>query len=108
MPTPPAKPVYESNPKHKEPWQPGKKGSLCPKEAVLAVAKLLDESVEFDGARWAVKNGRAYKAREHASNRWHGWPVGWVEVPATLRLRWVRENLARKHDLKRYWCLTNK
>lgn len=67
--------------------------------------KLLTESVEYNGSRWAVRDGRAYKAHQHAKNRWHGWPVGWVEVPATLRIRWQRENLIRKQHLKRYWCL---
>lgn len=100
----PAKPAYEPNPKHKEPWQPGRKGTLCPKElTLLAAAKLLVESVEHDGARWAVRDGRAFKAKPHAKDRWHGWPVGWVEVPATLRLKWLGENLVRKQDLKRYW-----
>jgi hypothetical protein len=30
---PEERPVYESNPKHKEPWQRGARGSLCPKDA---------------------------------------------------------------------------
>lgn len=102
----PANPVYEPNPKHKEPWQPGRKGTICPKDLTLHdAAKLLVESVEFNGARWAVHNGRAFKAKSHAKDRWHGWPIGWVEVPATLRQRWQRENLVHKQELKRYWSL---
>lgn len=102
----PAKPAYEPNPKHKEPWQPGKKGTLCPKDLSLRDAvKLLTESVEFDGGRWAAHGGRAFKAKQHAKDRWHGWWVGWVEVPATLRLRWLRAKIISNTDLKRYWCV---
>ena len=28
--------------------------------------------------------GRAYRAQEHLPNRWHGYPVGWGEVPPKL------------------------
>jgi hypothetical protein len=96
--------VYEPNPKHKEPWQPGKKGTLCPKDLTLRQAvDLLAGSEEFGGARWAVHAGRAFKAKEHAKGRWHGWWVGWVEVPESLRHRFLRANIVRKSDIKDYW-----
>ncbi len=99
-----ADPVYEPNPKHKEPWQPGRKGSLCPKELTpLGVARLLKTSLEDGKSRWATENGRAFRASQHAAGKWHGWPVAWVEVPASLRIRWVREGLVSRKDINRLW-----
>ncbi len=102
-----ADPVYEPNPKHKEPWQPGRKGSLCPKDlSLLGAARLLKASHEDGRSRWATANGRAFRAKEHAAGKWHGWPVGWVEVPAGLRNRWVRERAVSNRDLGRFWSAT--
>ncbi len=95
--------VYESNPKHSEPWQIGKKGSLCEDDVRPLARQLLDESVLWEGRRYAVYNGKAYCAREHQPNRWHGYPVGWVEVPQKLALQWIREQRLSKRDRKRYW-----
>lgn len=53
-----AVPTYEGNPKHKHPWQPGRRGSLCPKEIGLARAQeLLAGSVEIDAVRYATHEG---------------------------------------------------
>ena len=35
---------YESNPKHSDPWQRGRRGSLCPKEVRPIAEKLLEGS----------------------------------------------------------------
>ena len=104
-PNPPP-PTYEPNPKHKDPWQPGRKGSLCPEDLKLpAVVRMFGNSVEWDNARWAVGEGRPFKAHCHdpGRNLWHGFPVGWIEVPAALRQQWLEQEKVRKRDLKRYW-----
>lgn len=36
---------YEPNPKHKYPWQPGKKGSLCPWFSESEIHNLLAGSI---------------------------------------------------------------
>jgi hypothetical protein len=101
---PPAALTYKPNAKHKEPWQPGRKGSLCPKDLSLAdAARLLKESQQVGTSRWAVSKGRAFKAKPHEDGKWHGWPVGWVEVPASLRIRWVREGAVSRSDVSRFW-----
>src|SRR6266487_4452398 len=83
--------VYEGNPKHKHPWQPGRKGSLCPSSITLPQAQeLLEGSVVRGSARFAVLSGQAYCAREHRSDRWHGYPVQWHEVPPDVQATWVR------------------
>ena len=37
---------YESNPKHREPWQRGKRGGLCPKNVWHLADQLLALSVD--------------------------------------------------------------
>jgi hypothetical protein len=95
---------YESNPKHREPWQPGRKGSVCPPELLLREAQeLLRESSLQGHKRFATRGGRAYCAQEHAEGRWHGYPISWKEVPDFLRRQWTREGRVARRDIKRFW-----
>jgi hypothetical protein len=99
-------PVYEGNPKHKAPWQPGRKGSLCPSDISLEAARrLLVSSVVEGKRRYAVDKGRAFCAqqRDAAKNRWHGYPVGWREVPASVRQQCMQSGVAGTRDIKRHW-----
>jgi len=95
--------VYESNPKHRNPWQIGKKGSLCEAEVRPLASQLLEESVLWEGKRYAIHQGKAYCAQEHEPNRWHGYPIGWLEVPSKLTLQWIREQRLSKRERKKYW-----
>ncbi len=98
--------VYEGNPKHKEPWQPGRKGSLCPTDVTLERAtELLHLSVAKGNARYAADNGRPFCARQHNSgkNRWHGYPVVWKEVPAEVRQELIQKGMVAARDIKKYW-----
>src|ERR1017187_5399202 len=100
------KPVYEGNPKHKEPWQPGRKGSLCPKDVSVDRAReLLQTSVEEGKMRFAADKGRAFCARIHDSvkNRWHGYPVAWKDVPASVRAQLLAAGAVTAHEIKKYW-----
>ena len=54
--------TYESNPKHSDPWQIGKRGSLCEPEVRPLAADLLRTSVVWKGKRYAIHGGRAYCA----------------------------------------------
>lgn len=100
---PPVDLIYESNPKHSEPWQVGKKGSLCDAEIRPLALELLQGSVLWEDKRYAVHEGRAYCAQQHLPDRWHGFPVGWVEVPPKLVRDWIKEGRLRNHDRKKYW-----
>jgi Zn-dependent peptidase ImmA (M78 family) len=74
--------VYEPNPKHKEPWQRGARGSRCPKDAdgpALLAASEIDP--KHPGKRYATDGGQAYCGQQHLPGRWHGYPVKWREVP---------------------------
>lgn len=95
---------YESNPKHKEPWQRGRKGALCPKNIDQATARrLLSGSELVDGKRYAVDDGRAYCAQEHRTDVWHGYPVGWAEVPESLRREWRKVGRMKRKDVRDHW-----
>ena len=95
---------YESNPKHNDPRQSGRRGTLCPRDVDLTVAeRLLEESELSDNARYAVHEGRAYCARQHGNDVWHGYPIGWEEVPESLRRRWLKEKRVQRRDINRYW-----
>lgn len=99
-------PVYEGNPKHKAPWQPRRKGSLCPSDIGLEAArKLLLSSIVEGKRRYAIDNGRAFCAQQHdaAKNRWHGYPVGWREVPASVRRQFMESGAIAARDVKRHW-----
>jgi hypothetical protein len=101
---PPPAPVYEPNPKHKEPWQRGARGSLCPAHADGPV---LFASSEVDprnpGKRYATDGRQPYCGQEHRPGRWHGYLVQWREVPATLRRQWVADKKVSKRDLREHW-----
>lgn len=97
-------PRYQPNPKHDEPWQSTRRGSLCPKELSVEVAQqILDQSELVGNQRFAVYDGRAYCARSHEVDVWHGYPVGWREVPEWLRLRWRKERRVTRRDIDRNW-----
>lgn len=96
---------YAPNPKHKEPWQPGRKGSLCPRELEASPEELLATSVLWGAKRYSTDGVRAFAAEEHDPGAWHGWPVGWVEVPEPIWREWVREGRVKKNDIRRHWRL---
>lgn len=95
---------YEGNPKHKEPWQRGRRGSLCPNETDLRLATTLLAQSEVSGRkRYAAYQGKAYCAREHRDGLWHGYPVGWSEVPPEVRSLLVQKGRVTHREVKRYW-----
>jgi len=94
---------YEGNPKHKDPWQRGRKGSLCPRRDEPWAQDLLENSEASDGKRFACFDGKAYCAQEHRKGFWHGYPVGWKEVPPHIRDKWIEEGLVSRQDIKKHW-----
>ena len=53
-----------------------------------------------DQKRYAVHEGRPYCAQDDGIGGWHGYPIGWKEVPSTLRTRWQkRENRVSKSEI---------
>jgi hypothetical protein len=67
--------LYEPNPKHKEPWQRGARGSLCPPDVdATALLATSETDPRHPGKRYATDGRRAYCGHEHALGRWHGFP----------------------------------
>ena len=96
--------AYHPNPKHKEPWQPGRKGSLCPKDITLdRAAGMLSESFHHKQQRYAVDQGRVFIGKTDNRDGWHGYPAGWREVPETVRQHFLKSKAVQNRDLSRYW-----
>ncbi len=96
---------YEPSQKHCEPWQPGARGTLCDVDARERAAELLLSSSEWDGRRYATDGVRAYAGAQHRPRVWHGWPVGWMEVPEPLRREWVGADCVKRRDIAKWWRL---
>jgi hypothetical protein len=95
---------YESNDKHKKPWQRGKRGSLCPASIDTAAAqRLLRGSVPHSTKRYASDGARPFCAQEHQPGRWHGYPVGWEEVPPKVRAELISKHGVTRRSIKQYW-----
>lgn len=91
---------YEPNPKHKEPWQRGKKGSLCPRLPEDLLRQLLVVSIPIGDKRYACHDGKAYCGQEHAPGVWHGYPVDWREVPPRVRNDWIKQGRVTRKQIK--------
>jgi hypothetical protein len=96
---------YEGNTKHKHPWQPGRKGSLCPPDISPEKAQeLLEQSIEYRRHRYATFGGKAYAGLPSSSNEvFHGYPIGFREVPPTIRATWIREGKITNRDIRKHW-----
>lgn len=94
---------YKSNPKHSEPWQHGRRGSLCPREVRPLVNELLQGSVLHGSKRYATHDGKAYCAQESHDDVWHGYPVAWKEVPPPIVRSWKKDRVVSRRDVRIYW-----
>lgn len=102
---------YQGSPKHKAPWQPGRKGSLCPKEITLEQAQKLLEASDPDPRatsrkRYAIYQGRPFCAAVGEMDVYHGWPIGFSDVPAKLIQRWIDEGIITRSDVERHWMVS--
>jgi hypothetical protein len=98
--------IYEANDKHKLPWSRGARGSLCPQVDAQALLGASETSMQAPGKRFATDGRRAYYGQEHAPGRWHGYPVGWKEVPQALWQKWLNEGTVKRSDIHRFWDKT--
>lgn len=92
---------YVGNPKHKEPWQPGRRGSLCPKEVWPYAQRLLDNSILHGKQRYAIFNGIPYAGKSDKTGTvWHGHPVGISKVPAEVVKIWSEAGIITNRMIK--------
>jgi hypothetical protein len=104
---------YVPKEKHKDPFQRGRKGALCPPAAEMPAdmaQKLLESSDPDPRAkqveRWATDGRLAYCGRPYdrkKKSEWYGFPVGWFRVPDRLRRKWIREGLAERATMYLFW-----
>lgn len=70
--------VYEPNPKHKHPWQPGAKGTLCPRDVDgVALFRTSVTDPSRPGKRYNTDGRQAYCAHPNTNDRprtpwWYG------------------------------------
>jgi hypothetical protein len=80
---------------------------LCPKEITAAQAQeLLNQSIPHGKKRYSVDGlGRPFCAQAHLANRgrWHGYPVGWKEVPIQVQKVFKQKGLVSNRQLARFW-----
>ncbi|QLA15246.1 hypothetical protein [Desulfolutivibrio sulfoxidireducens] len=99
--------VYECNPKHKEPWQPGRKGTLCPRDKNLDPQKMLADSIIDGNKRFSTSDGIAYAAQCHKKDEsteyWHGYPEAWSNIPYAIKKKWLTENKVKRQHLRKFW-----
>ena len=94
---------HDSNPKHKQSWQRGRRGSLCPAGLHAKAQTLLLESVKVGKKRYAVHEGKAYCAQQHGKDLWHGYPVGWMDLPQSSRNQWISQNRLKRREVRKHW-----
>jgi hypothetical protein len=100
---------YVGSPKHKRGPSRGRRGSLCPGEIDAAKAqRLLERSIPVphegvNSKRYCTDGSRAFCAHCHdiSQNEWHGFPVGWHEVPPAVRHRWLQDGTIKAKVLRR-------
>lgn len=92
--------VYQGIPKHKHPWEQGRRGTLCPPDAD-GPALFSDSIPDPDNARrvYATDGHCAYCAMpsnvvtDDGHDVWHGFPVTWQRVPWKVQRAWVSQGL---------------
>lgn len=120
--------TYRGSLKHKNRPARGRKGTICPEwthtspDGALAtdpfqfewkgtpawelfVAATIHEA---DGRRYATRRGIAFEAKPTADGTWHGFPIPWEDVPATIKDQWLDEELVKGSDVKRYFTRPKK
>jgi hypothetical protein len=101
--------TYVPNPRHKQPWQPGARGTLCPKGVDgAALLKTATADPNHPNKRYNTDGECAYCA--HSSSRnvadgeqevvWHGFPINWRDVPAAVQRQWIADGLLARLRLR--------
>ena len=77
---------------------------MCEREITREEAQtLLNESILVGIARYSVRDEKAYRGAEHSPGRWHGWPVGWKEVPPAVFREFRDKGKVSRSAKDRFW-----
>lgn len=116
----PEEPVYRGSSKHKNRPVNEQKGTLCPewthrtptagfatdvhthdwpatRAAELFGAGQIDPA---SGHRYATADGIAFEAKPTADGSWHGYPIPWESVPATIKNDWLASGAVTRRQTK--------
>lgn len=118
-----ATPNYRGSSKHKNRPADEQKGTFCPewthktslggfetdvyahdwkqtRAGILFSEAKIDEA---SGRRYATAAGIAFEAKSTADGSWHGFPIPWESVPASIKNDWLRTAAVSKRDVKRFF-----
>lgn len=90
------------NPKHKDPWQRGQRGALCGNVDGPDLFATATPDPSNPNRRWATDGRHFYSAQSarhpdaQGDLAWHGYPVGALEVPASVMRSWVEQSVVRR------------
>ncbi len=118
--------IYRGSLKHKRRPAHGRKGTLCPEwthtredtgeklgldpadetfkwELTPAGRLFKDAIIEAGtGRRFAAEQGIAFEAKATNDGTWHGYPVPWDDVPATVKDELVEKSKVKRKQLRTY------
>ncbi|MBP8276725.1 MAG: hypothetical protein KAX55_07540 [Propionivibrio sp.] len=114
---------YRGSEKHKNRPAQGAKGTLCPewthatpegryendpfkhKWAQTEAQNLFQASVPHPNGEercYATKNGIAFEAKPTNDGTWHGYPIPWKSVPASIIDQWLDGGKVTNKEIKLY------
>lgn len=94
--------VYVPNPKHKEPWQRGRRGALCGEADGPALFSAAVAEPGKPNRRWATDGTRFFAAQSSRHRdakgdlQWHGYPVEAMDVPTVIMRAWVAQDVVSR------------
>ena len=114
---------YRGSEKHKNRPSRGGKGTLCPEWAhATPTGRLGNDPFSHDWAqteahrlfqhavphpaglqkRYATKNGIAFEAKPTNDDTWHGYPIPWESVPASIVEQWLEQATVTSKQIKQH------
>ena len=60
-------------------------------------------SVLVGKKRWATDGERAFSGKQDGHGKWHGYPVGWLEVPTAIRNEWQDAGRVKRRSITQHW-----
>lgn len=68
--------------------------------ADTVASELFIAGVHIADRCYATRHGIAFEAKPTADGTWHGYPIPWISVPASLRKKWLLEELVTSIQIK--------
>jgi hypothetical protein len=97
--------TYVASPRHKQPWQPGARGTLCPAGVDgVELFRTATANPNNPRKRYNTDGEQAYCAHPSVKNldddeqdvMWHGFPIEWRAVPPAVQRIWIEEGRITK------------